>query len=231
MRSVHKHFFSRGRRRCVLLIGNEKEAAASVSTVKRLRKAVKAFELRKNDLGPFLATNEFAIVFIKKKKKMCSGALPKWIQTVWDSKWSTWKYPKGCIEQNPAATRCIAEIWNIHDTERQRCQSKHIKSRTESDWRAKKWAGSIKGSAPTVRTGCQHLISKSQVLFCFFFNSRRVAVRICSVIASNDGRVKIKGSDSRLPKWSTLTALPAAVIRPGNNCTPSSCPLKTKEGH
>lgn len=160
---------------------------------------------------------------------MCSGALPKWIQTVWDSKWSTWKYPKGGTEQNPAATRCIAEIWNIHDTKRQRCQSKHIKSRTESDWRAKKWAARIKGSAPSVRTGCQQMISKSQVLF--FFILARVAVRICSVIASNDAGVKIKGSDSRLPKWSTLTALPAAVIRPGKSCTPSSCPLKTEEGH
>lgn len=141
MRSVHKRFLSRGRRRCrVLVIGNEKkQAAASFHRTSVCKKLSKRLSFA-NDLGPFLATNKFAIV-----SRMCKGALPKWIQTVWDSKWSTWKYPKGCAEQNPAATRCIAEIWNIHDTKRQRCQSKHIKSRTESDWRAKKWAGRAGG--------------------------------------------------------------------------------------
>lgn len=51
----------------------------------------------------------------------------KQIQTVWDSKWSTQKHPKGCTEQNPANTYCITEIWNIHDIQCQGCQSKHIK--------------------------------------------------------------------------------------------------------
>ena len=103
--------------------------------------AVKAFLSLVNDLGPFLATNEYAIVFIR---VVARGCFPKWIQTVWDSEWSVWKYPKGCAEQNPADTHCIAEIWNIHDAQCQRCQRKHLVLRK---WSRRRLEGEMSSSS------------------------------------------------------------------------------------
>lgn len=73
MRSVHKRFLSRPCRRRVLVIGNEKRRLQRrPSPHKRLQKPSKRLSFA-NDLGPFLATNKFAIVFIK---NVLGGRLP-----------------------------------------------------------------------------------------------------------------------------------------------------------